>query len=179
MTADLARLFFALWPGATVRGGLAAVQQRLPPDLGRAVRADNLHLTLVFLGATPASRRQCIERAVSGVRTSGFELPLDRLGYWRKPEVLWMGGSAPAPLAALVQVLQSIVLGCGGKADNRPFEAHLTLFRKVRRAPRPLPAVPPIRWQVESFVLVESLTDPAGAQYAVLREWPLGNSTSL
>jgi len=179
MTAELSRLFLALWPGATVRGDLAAVQQRLPSDIGRAVRADNFHLTLVFLGATPISRRWCIERAVSEVRTGGFELRLDRLGHWRKPEVLWIGGPAPAPLAALVRALQSIVLDCDGKADDRSFEVHLTLFRKVRRAPRPMPAVPPIRWQVESFVLVESLADPAGAQYAVLREWPLGNSTSL
>lgn len=178
MNAEVRRLFLALWPDPGVRQALVHLQQGLAPDLGRPVSAGNLHLTLVFLGATPAARRQCLEQAVSEIRGGGFDLQLDRLGHWRTPEVLWAGGAAPPSLTALVQALQGAVLGCGGKVDPRPFEVHLTLFRKVRRPPRPLPAIAPIPWHIESFALVESSTDPAGSRYRVRREWPLAGSTS-
>jgi 2'-5' RNA ligase len=178
MSAEVRRLFLALWPDSTVRRALVALQRRFSADIGRPVGADDLHLTLVFLGATPAARQQCLERAVGDVHAGGFELRLDCLGHWRKPEVLWAGGRTPAPLMDLVQRLQTCVSGCGGRTDERPFEAHLTLFRKVRRAPRPLPPVTPISWRVASFVMVESVTAADGARYRVLREWPLGGSTS-
>lgn len=178
MRTDGRRLFLALWPDAAVRKALVHLQQTLPADIGRPVSADNLHLTLVFLGATPATRQACLEQAMSAVHTGGFELRVDRLGHWRKPAVLWAGSAAPPPLGGLLQALQDAVIGCGGKVDERPFEVHLTLFREVRRPPQPLPAIMPIPWRIRSFVLVESITDPAGAQYRVLREWPLAGSTS-
>lgn len=170
---EVRRLFLALWPDEAVRRALVELQQRLPPGTGRPVSADNLHLTLAFLGSTPAERQQCIEAALDSVTGSGFDLRLVRLGYWRKPQALWIGAAAtPPPLAALVRGLQDCLARCGGQADTRPFQAHLTLYRKVRKPPR-LPALAPITWSVQSFALVESNTAAAGVQYRVLRQWPL------
>jgi 2'-5' RNA ligase len=176
---EVRRLFLALWPETAVRGAIADLQQRFPPGIGRAVPAGNLHLTLVFLGATPAARRQCLEQAVGEIRVAPFDLRLDRLGWWRRPQVLWAGSaSTPPALRELVQALQERVVRCGGEVEMRPFEVHLTLFRKVRKPPPPLPSVTPTQWRVQAFALVESITAAAGADYRVLRQWPLGGSTS-
>jgi 2'-5' RNA ligase len=176
---EVRRLFLALWPETAVRDAVADLQQRFPHGIGRRVPAANLHLTLVFLGATPEARRQCLEQAVGEIHTAPFDVRLDRVGWWRRPQVLWAGSaSTPPALEELVQALQERVARCGGEVEARPFEVHLTLFRKVREPPRPLPSVTPILWPVQTFALVESITAAAGADYRVLRQWPLGGSTS-
>jgi len=177
-TPDVRRLFLALWPDSAVRNALVELQRSLPSGIGRLVSGDNLHLTLIFLGSTPAERQRCIEEALTGIAATGFSLQLDRLGYWRKPQVLWAGSAVtPPPLSALVRETQDCVVRCGGAVDERPFQIHLTLCRKVRKAPRDLPAVAPISWPVRAFALVESVTAAAGVQYRVLREWPLAAGT--
>jgi 2'-5' RNA ligase len=171
---EVRRLFLALWLGEAVRGALTELQKRLPPGLGRLVAGENLHITLVFLGSTPALRQACIEEALAGIDKPGFNLRLDRLGYWRQPRVLWVGGEiTPPPLAALVQALRDAAARCGCEVEARPFQTHLTLCRKVRTMPRDLPAMEPISWPVQSFVLVESVTAADGAVYRILREWML------
>jgi 2'-5' RNA ligase len=176
---EVRRLFLALRPETAVRDAVANLQQRFPPDVGRAVPGGNLHLTLVFLGATPAARRQCLEQAVGEIHMAPFDVQLDHVGWWRRPQVLWAGSaSTPPALRELVQALQERVIRCGGEVEARPFEVHLTLFRKVRKPPRPLPPMTPILWTVQTFALVESITAAVGADYRVLRQWPLGGSTS-
>jgi RNA 2',3'-cyclic 3'-phosphodiesterase len=171
---DVRRLFLALWPTATVRSALVEVQHGFPPGMGRAVNADNLHITLVFLGSTPAERRDCIEAALAGIEVPSFTLSLDQLGYWRKPQVVWAGSdSVPAPLATLVDAVTTAAARCGCELDTRPFKPHLTLFRKVRKPPRDLPVMTPIPWPAESFVLVESITAASGVCYKVLKTWAL------
>jgi 2'-5' RNA ligase len=177
MSPDVRRLFIALWPDQTVRDAFADLQKRLPPGIGRPVSIDNLHLTLVFLGSTAAERQHCIEQALQGIDSPSFSIQLDQLGYWRKPQVLW-AGSTPAspPLLALVQALQAVCVRCGCEVDTRPYQTHLTLYRKVRKAPRDLPVMTPVIWPVNGFSLVESVTAATGAEYRVLRTWHLSGN---
>ena len=171
---EVRRLFFALWPDAALRARLTDLQQRLAPGAGRAVDGENLHITLLFLGATSAERRHCIEAGLAAVAGPPFSVQLDQLGYWRKPQVLWAGSAlSPPALSALVQRLQDVAASCGSKVDARPFQVHLTLWRKLRKAPRELPAMAPIAWPVGDFALVESVTAGGGVRYRVLRRWAL------
>lgn len=171
---DVRRLFLALWPNAAVRSALVDVQRHFPPGTGRAVDGDNLHITLVFLGSTPAERRYCIEEALAGIEIPSFILQLDQLGYWRKPQVLWVGSdTAPAPLTTLVGIVTKAATQCGCMLDTRPFQPHLTLFRKVGKPPRALPVMAPILWPAGSFAMVESLTAASGVCYKVLKTWTL------
>ena len=104
------RLFFALWPDPAVRAALAGVTARLTLPRGRLTPPQNLHVTLVFLGAADAARRACVEAAADGVQAEGFTVTLDRTGWWRRPQVFWAGSSVtPQPLLDLVGALQA---GC-------------------------------------------------------------------
>ena len=178
-TPEVQRLFLALWPSAAVRSALRELQCAFPGSAGRAVDDGNLHITLVFLGSTPPERRHCIEAALDGLERPGFELRLDRLGYWRRPQVVWAGSDAvPPPLTSLVEDMTKAAVQCGCMLDARPFRPHLTLFRKVRKPPRDLPDIAPILWPANAFALVESVTASSGVRYQVLNTWPLGGGVS-
>jgi 2'-5' RNA ligase len=171
------RLFFALWPDP---GTLAASLERLRAltrgSEGRPQRPDQLHLTLEFLGNVPEDRLAAVLEA--GAEASRnlqpFEVVFDRLEHWRRPQVLCLTAEVtPPPLAALVESLRVGLVARGFQTEQRPFKAHLTLARKVRRAPTD-PAFEPLAWPAHEFSLVESTTDPAGSRYERLATWPIG-----
>lgn len=140
---------------------------------GRRVAAHNLHLTLVFLGSVTNVVRQCLEQAVADIHSEPFTLVLDQVGYWRKPQVLWLGSSElPAPLVLLVRALSAKATDCGLTPDTRPYRPHLTVARKVRSDPGNFPLTP-LLWPVERFALVESLSQPEGVFYRPVRAWDL------
>ena len=57
--------------------------------------------------------------------------------------------------------------------ETREYRAHITLARKVKRGPRQPQPVQTISWKVDRFVLVESVPEPRGVRYEVLRSWTL------
>lgn len=166
------RLFFALWPGDRVREAVAARLSSIPVQ-GRAVPRSNWHVTLAFLGETAPERRRAYEAAAETVAARPFELVLDRLGYFHRPRVFWLGaGTVPGELAALHADLNALLAEQGFEPDRRPFRAHLTLARKMP-SPGDLPSVSPIGWPVTDFCLIRSDLDRGGARYTVLRRFPL------
>lgn len=167
------RLFFALWPGDDQREQLERYFPLLRSCGGRRVRAGNLHITLAFLGSVDASTQGCLERAADAIAVPSFTLRLDRLGFWRRPRVVWLGTEqAPPELLALASELKKAMLGCGLEPDTRPFRTHLTMLRKAHRTPR-VARTPVLEWSVSRFVLVASETRSEGASYTLLRQWPL------
>lgn len=167
------RLFFALWPDDAVRAQLASVAERLPGRSGRRVPAQNLHITLVFLGEVEAAVAQGMQHEAAEIRAATFDLALDHLGWWRGPRVAWLGAAeCPQALAQLVETLSALARTGGLQPDDRPFQPHLTIARKVSRRPRPL-AFEPIRWQINEFCLVQSKPGDTGSEYQVLSRWPL------
>lgn len=173
-TPETHRLFFALRPDAAQRTALADWSAQLPPRTGRRVPADNIHLTLAFLGDTPAERQDCMERAAGEVRMPPFELVVDRVGYFARARVLWAGPTQPpAALPELVEQLNRALAPCGYVPESRPFHPHITLLRKARPLsvePEPLYCA----WRVERFCLMVSESASAGVRYRVIRDYPLG-----
>lgn len=167
------RLFFALWPGAEVREGLARLSRQHAGKTGKPVRVENLHITLAFLGPVGLPVRECIEAGADTVQGRSFTFVLNQMGWWPRPRVLWTGPSeVPEALSSLVGDLKQLCQNCGLEPERRPYRAHLTLARKVGKAPRSQ-AIEAIQWPVNEFCLVQSRTLPTGAEYAVLRTWPL------
>lgn len=170
---DLRRLFLALWPSVAEQQQTAKLAEAIPG--GRRINPANIHLTLIFLGATGAERMRCYLEALAGIEAPSLTLILDRLGYWPKPRILWLGSSrTPPALTALVAELNRRLAACGFAPETRPFRAHITLARKF---PGPLPAgqpVEPISWSISQFALVESTNHQDGTRYQVLNRWPIG-----
>lgn len=152
---------------------LANAAAALLPDRGRRVRAENLHATLVFLGDVTHDQRLCVEAAADGIRGMVFDLRFDRFGYFRRPQVAWLGCTATPPaLARLVAALGGGCGACGFPPENRRYEVHLTIARQVRSDPG-RPPIMAIDWPVDRFALVESTSNENGVLYTPLRFWPL------
>lgn len=179
MQAERQRLFFALWPTPEQRAALVEAAARLPDELGRRVSADNLHLTLLFLGGLTPEQREAMEAVADDIVVPPFTLTFDEFGYWRRPQVVWLGSRAmPAELRVLVKYLQQGAASAGLIVDSRPYTIHLTLYRKARRAPRRWSVFAPLNWSVTEFALVESLSEANGMRYEVRRSWPLTGAAS-
>ena len=168
------RLFFGLWPEPELQQHLSqAAAALLPRAAGRRVREENLHCTLMFLGAVEAAQRLCLEDAASLVRAEPFTLTLDRLGYFRRPQAAWLGcTTTPVALQALVAGLRYGAQACGFTPEPRPYEVHLTVARKLRKDPGRLPLMP-VAWPVKRFALMESVSESDGVHYRALRFWDL------
>ncbi len=168
------RVFLALRPPGPLRSALAAVGRRQArAGGGRPVPAENIHLTLAFLGSLRPPQVEAVRRLAGGLEARAFHLRLERLGLWRRGGILWAGGAeTPPALAALVAALRDGLGRLGFQVDRRPFRVHLTLVRGARRAGRW--DGPPLDWAVEDFRLYASRLDGAGARYTELDRWPLG-----
>lgn len=167
------RLFLALWPGDNERQQMAKLAARAAGR--RRVRDANLHLTLVFLGATTSEQLAAYEAALADVSIPAVELVLDRYGYWPQPRILWLGSSrTPPELYELVAELHRRLRGCGFVPERRAFQAHITLARRFIGSVSTQPLERPVRWRVSEVALIASLPSPEGSRYEVLRCWPEG-----
>lgn len=106
-TSATARLFFALWPDEATRRQVVDVQNCLRHEVsGRWIQPDNLHVTLAFLGQVRADRILMLRRVAAAVLGESLELTLDRLDWWRQPQVLCLtSGGVPETLSRLVTSL--------------------------------------------------------------------------
>ena len=147
---------------------MVSVMDRLPGDCGRFVTHRNLHITLVFLGSVTEKQEQCVLSGARHVDVTPVTLILDTLGWWQRPQVIWLASQkAPDALVILADKLKAVAGQCGIKTDERPFSPHATLARKVRKR-LVLPAITPVIWQVREYCLVRSDTRVEGASYQVI-----------
>ena len=177
MTQATKRLFLALWPEDESRRQIHELQQLLKYDsgLGTAspVDTNNIHATLHFLGSVPEKDILALTQALDSVSVHTFEIELDRLGYFSKPHILWLGctehyDAFDRLCKSTAQAIKKCMSGYRTK-KNLP---HVTLFRKAMSLPQK-ENIESISWHVDSFALVESKTYPEGVQYRVLQQWPL------
>jgi 2'-5' RNA ligase len=173
VAAETLRLFFALWPDDATRERLADWTRAIHrASGGRAMRPDTVHLTLAFLGATPATALPAITASAGRVAPRAFTLCVDEPGYWRHNQIAWGGVREPPPeLVALVADLRAALVEARIAFDPKPFVAHLTLVRKARPGFR-MPALEAIEWPVRDFALIRSVIGPDGSDYEVIERWP-------
>jgi 2'-5' RNA ligase len=163
-------------PDAGARAALAALAR----DVAQAVRgrpppAENLHLTLAFLGQVNAERRAALAAigAAAAAAAPPFLLTLDRVGAFRGAGIAWAGADrAPPELLQLVAALNDGLAAAGLPVERRPFHPHVTLARRGTRAPEGI-APAPLSWRVDRLVLMASDTLPAGPRYREVDAWPL------
>ncbi|MFQ5470436.1 MAG: RNA 2',3'-cyclic phosphodiesterase [Gammaproteobacteria bacterium] len=173
--SDKKRLFLAVWPSEQQRSLIrAACYDRLPSGSGKLVDLANLHITLVFIGSVEAQAQQCIEDACDTIRGNPFQLLVNHYGYWSKPGVLWAGPSEmPVELIELQSRLMTALADCRLSLDQRPYKAHITLMRKVRKLVKHI-EIDSFVWDVQEFSLILSTPKPQGVCYRPLKSWQLG-----
>ena len=169
------RVFFALWPTAAERDQLAAWLAPLHRLYGgRTLRGETLHNTLVFIGEVPQDDLASLQVAAQEVRNDAFELCLDEARYWGHNHIVYAAPSQPPPqLARLASTLARHLDKHGIKFDQRGYQPHVTLLRNARRTDPPLPALPPVCWQISEFALMQSLNQEGKTNYRVLATFPL------
>ncbi|MBV9346236.1 MAG: RNA 2',3'-cyclic phosphodiesterase [Gammaproteobacteria bacterium] len=178
MRAHTRRLFFALWPEPAARHALLeACAGPLAAAGGRAVPPENLHATLLFLGAvTPehAPLASAVAHAAAGAVPAAeraLRLELTRLAYWRGAGVLAALGTASPGVLRLAAALRTAAQP-HFRLEARPYRAHVTVARHVVRPAR-LGRIEPVDWRFVAFTLVESRSAPGGSLYSVLETHPL------
>lgn len=169
------RLFLALMPTPAARASL--LRQR--DDWGWAATARlehlaDLHVTLHFLGAVPASRVAALKRDL-GLAFAPFRIELQRAVVWPGADVAVLEpGGGCAPLTELHMRVAERLQQLGVPHERRRYRPHLTLARRAggSRPPRGLRTV---GWRVSDYVLVESLlvgsVRPGVGRYRVLRRY--------
>lgn len=126
-----ARLFVALVPPATVQAELADVAAPLAGT--RWTPADNIHLTLRFIGETEPEKQTRFEEALARVRVETFILPVGGIGTFtgRGPaRVLWCGvGSGHTRLFQLRKQVDEALLTVDSALPMPGFHPHFTIAR--------------------------------------------------
>ncbi len=143
----------------------------------RWLPADQVHLTMSFLGDVAPPEEERLRDALSLVRVPAFFLPIQGVGAFggARPSVVWAGvGKGHPHLFALHKHIQDAVLQAGLEADLRPFHPHITIGRAkgVSRA-----ALKPFLQRhaetefdlvkITGFVLFSSVLSSEGATHSV------------
>jgi 2'-5' RNA ligase len=186
------RLFVGLALGDAPRALAVRVAAELKPQLGRGlearwVPAENMHLTVRFIGYVPADRAPAVISAVSPpLDFAPFEMALGGCGRFPPrgaPRVIWIGLTKGLPaLTALHEEFNRRLAPLGFEPENRPYSAHLTLARiKDARAAaaRQIDAAfehirtGTVAQRVDALTLFESRLSPRSATYVEVCRLPL------
>lgn len=129
MTAK--RLFVSLELPRSVAVALVRLDPRLRGF--RWASAEQIHLTLAFLGNVPPEEENELRVRLTEIQFSRFFLPLKGLGTFPakgRPKILWLGvGRGHPHLFQLHKRVADAALAAGVQPDLRPWHPHFTLAR--------------------------------------------------
>jgi 2'-5' RNA ligase len=176
------RAFVALAIPEPVRFDLMLLQSGLP--LPRPVPAENLHLTLVFLGELPEPVVADVDLALDRLRVPAFEVALTGLDAFGgpRPRAVYVGAAGSPALAHLQSKVAAATRAAGVDVEGRRFVPHVTLARlrpgeaDLQRLGHALAlrgsyAAP--RFRAEDFRLFRSWLGHGGATYQEIARYPL------
>jgi 2'-5' RNA ligase len=143
------------------------------PRSRRPVAAENLHLTLAFLGDVSAEKQQALSQLAGRIRQPGFTLKLDDAGQWLRSRVVWLGmRQPPRGLLQLANMLRAQAARSGViKARSRFTHISRCCAMPDTRFPSPTGL-----WLVISgheFALYSSSFARGRTRYTQLQRWTL------
>src|SRR2546425_5686980 len=183
------RLFIAIPLPDDAAARAFAILPDVLPGL-RRVKAENLHVTLVFLGWTADERlpdaAAAAAEAAAGVPpfALAFEGAAGRFPERGRPRVVWLGiGAGLENVRRLGERVAGALRERAVRFDDRPLAVHLTLARvredatlaearTVAAAVEAL-AVPLLETEVREITLFESVLSPRGPRYTARAHAPL------
>ena len=191
MSAEKIRCFIAIHLTSEVQKLIADYILKLKNYSGdvRWVRADNIHLTLKFLGEISSSKVEEVKQSLyplSG-QFSPFNLTISGSGCFpgkKRPRVFWLGmeQGKENPLIAIHQWLENQLQKLNFEKEERRFSPHLTLGRVKARQPVDFselftflerdPFVP-ILFPVQYIYFMQSNLKSGGVEYHIIERYPL------
>lgn len=177
------RLFLALDLPDDARRAIAATASDAPGL--RRVPAEQLHVTLAFLGDVEPARLPAIVAAIEAVDRTGGPIVLSPKAIGTFPPrgparvvVVHLGGDGVARLGRLQSDLAAALASLGFAPERRAFRPHVTVarVRDSRRAPRDL--VRPLdlpSFMATTLTLYRSTLAPAGATYQAVKRLELSH----
>jgi 2'-5' RNA ligase len=185
------RLFVAIELPEDVRAEVARATAplRTLDDALRWTRTASLHLTLAFLGETPAERVPALAGALADAAApvAPFAMALRGIGAFpalRRPRVVWVGAMAGVELVTLNARVESALAPHGYAPERRPFAPHLTVARVRGTRARRIDGLEERAGEVtldtsltvREVALMVSFPEPGGARYERLAGAALGGA---
>ena len=189
------RLFVAIAIPELVRNEMIAVERELKPlALGdvRWTNAEQLHLTLKFLGNVPTGSLEAVKQSLTGACAGVRPFPLSARGVGffpnaHSPRVIWVGfEDGQNDLTDLQTRVATLLAPFLEKPGDGKFLAHATLgrFQKYRqyKSEKLLPRAVALgghvfgEWRVGDVGLFRSELSPDGARHTRLAVFPFGAS---
>ncbi len=98
------------------------------------VDSNTLHLTLFFLGDTPANKIKTMSQNITQAlfQTNSFPLTIKGFGSFGKPnqpKVLWVGVESSRELLELKEKINGALIPLGFLEEHKEFNPHITLGR--------------------------------------------------
>ncbi len=123
------RVFVAIDLPEFIRGELTSLQSAL--TVGRPVPAQNLHLTLSFLGEQTDQDCEEAHEALSAIRAASFGLHLQGVGSFgkRSPKLIYADVERSEALFELERQINRGLRSAGLKFEKRRFRPHVTIAR--------------------------------------------------
>lgn len=180
------RLFIGIpcQPGRAVQQILSELRARAqdPASGLRPVPAENLHITLKFLGMVPAPDIAMIPQIMQQIVSRQRSLTLQLHGFGCFKQALWLGVKDSDELQHLAAALDQALGIIGVSREQKAFVPHLTVARLRPGAQLKLSELQAAysdrswgEFRVETVTLFESETLPEGARYSRLFSASLGS----
>jgi 2'-5' RNA ligase len=135
------RLFFAINFNSETKRELLALcdELREASSRGRFTLAENLHLTLSFLGECDAKQTAAAKAVMDNVSFSSFDLEIDRIGRFKRNggDIWWAGVRENRVLQELHRNLTAGLSANGFICGERKYSPHITLGREITTKTQP------------------------------------------
>ncbi|POP33307.1 RNA 2',3'-cyclic phosphodiesterase [Lactonifactor longoviformis] len=118
---------------------------------GNYTPAQNLHLTLCFIGET--KEKDTIKQALKAVKYKPFKLALTETGNF--DDLIWAGARSGQSINSLVTDISKALHEAGIPFDEKKFVPHITLIRKASKNPGKL-AIKKVDMMVKKISLMKS-----------------------
>jgi len=184
------RLFVALETPAALRAALGTVCEQGRRGGILWVPADNVHLTLKFLGEVEDGLAVDVGGALVPVAAAAasFDLAFGGAGCFpsdRAPKVIWIGlATGATETSRLAAAVEDALAPLGFAREERPFRAHVTIGRvkdaaagyiAARDKSKILNSFRTEEARVTALVLYNSVLTPQGSVYRAVGSFPFGS----
>ncbi len=180
------RLFIAIHLNKTVLNNM----KDLISPLGRQykevkwVAAQNIHITLKFLGETDEANLNNIIHSLQTIEQKSFSLTIEKTSAFPNlnfPKVIWLGVTGDLkPIIQLSKQVDEQMAQLNFPEEKRKFSPHITIGRVKGKAPKPLLSFLKQHHDhdfglitIDSFKLMSSELTPKGPIYTIVKDFPL------